>query len=188
VVQIKAIEKYGLIPLCGLVVPFRQENASFHSTVASFYPECVLLSCIRSLELFLNKELRAFVTDPWNSIPILREPGAKETIALVLQSLVQLEAKKVLLSCQIFMILQRKLLHNWVILVIIKHSCSDFRCNIIQEKYTDASLILREPGATETIALVLQSLVQLEAKKVLLSYQIFYDIATKITTRMLYYY
>lgn len=49
-----------------------------------------------SLELFLNKELRVFVSDPWNSIPILREPGAKETIALVLQSLVQLEAKKVL--------------------------------------------------------------------------------------------
>ena len=56
----------------------------------------------RSMELFLNKELRAFVNDPWNSIPIFREKDAKETIALVVQSLVQLEAKKVSLSCQMF--------------------------------------------------------------------------------------
>jgi hypothetical protein len=54
------------------------------------------------MELFLNKELRAFVNDPWNSIPIFREKDAKETIALVVQSLVQLEAKKVSLSCQMF--------------------------------------------------------------------------------------
>ncbi|EKX51154.1 hypothetical protein GUITHDRAFT_103074 [Guillardia theta CCMP2712] len=49
-----------------------------------------------SLDLFVNQEIGKILQDPWNSIPVLQEPGVPETIALIMQARAEVEARKVL--------------------------------------------------------------------------------------------